>query len=289
MWLTRIQKLAHSCSLLGKLLLILQGVIEYLFARHLFLTLPCWASVSKGRSTNRDCVLQQCVKSSACPTPGCVGIWHKTVLPWVGDTSCDKSIWLMRVLAVLTAVPRASSHVGIPSTPQGCAWADLCFQAKPKHPCPLFGVGDWSSRRCPSACQSMVLCLRGEGEVLHGIKVRDEEITVCFSSIQFASNFGGCGHCPNLSKAKKPSPTGTWNGFMCQLASQDISMKVNSNCKAIDIIGLLMSEMGLELLTSFRALGDALILHFLRYLYMDRTQCVKWLCIAVFLRLHNIL
>lgn len=47
-------------------------------------------------------------------------------------------------------------------------------------------------------------------------------------------------------------------------------MKANFDYKAIDRIGQMMSEVGLELLTLFRVLGDALILHFLMYMCMDR-------------------
>ena len=49
-------------------------------------------------------------------------------------------------------------------------------------------------------------------------------------------------------------------------------MKANCDYKTTDRIGQIMSEMGLELLTLFRVLGDALILDFLMYVCMDRAQ-----------------
>lgn len=246
-----------------------------------------WASVSKGRSTIRDCV-----KSSTCCTPGCVGTGHKAlshhelgIKDVIRASGLQECLQCSQLFPELFLIPCGGS--------QHPTRIYLSWSLLPNKPCPNItvlcsGVGGWSSRRCPSAYHRIGgVFERGSlrsPPVLHEIKVGDEEIAVCFSSIQFVSHFGGT----TLLWAKPKSQV-LLEIDMYQVASQDISMKVNCGYKAIDIIGQLMSKMELELLTSFRALGDALILHFLRYLCMGRTQVVKWLYTAVFLLLHNIL
>lgn len=132
--------------------------------------------MSKGRFTNRDFVFQQCVKSSTCPL----------------SQVCRDMKWLAMMreagwesdFCACSCLQSTVTLVGISSIPQGraCLSDELCFQTScAKTSLSLLGAAPWqgdrSSRRCPAASQRMVACLGGEGKALHGIKVRDEELS----------------------------------------------------------------------------------------------------------------
>lgn len=128
-----------------------------------------------------------------------------------------------------------------------CAWvmSSACRWAVPNSTV-LAGGSSWAGGSCPSAPKRMEGLgegmFGGEGEILHGIKVRDEQKSVYFFppfSLYLVLETVGAA----LIRA---SP---WKPVLLELeAHKDISRNANFEHKATDWIGQIMSKMGFELL-----------------------------------------